>query len=496
MLKKILCSLTLFFCIFWSTYASEISNPKIEIAYDRFITKVDAQLTDTKKLILLEKLGNKIDIFFDTKNLSDTNKSILTDLARLNNEELSNMYLEKERAEVQSELFKFSTTNLFSRISVNKENIFLDDGVWYFYDYQTTRFFETDNVNKSTLTYNNINPEVHLAVLRDNGKPWFVTDFQRVKLISDDIIFGIPDKYEFLKEIKNDQRHIRTNNTDEVFTDMKNVAMSLDSSGKKSEKISAVYAWMLDNLVYTENIDLEDRRIFSWSETYRNRDGVCEWYTKVMMYMLNFLWVRDSIVVRWDVIDAVDFPNIWHAWVRVGQDFYDPTFDDPIGAIETKTPDKYKYFKLPKDLMYTNRFDLGKTPKALESTNLEFREKLVGTKVFALTDKYSSDDYILLQPSEFRKSLGLTFDDEIGFDDLKKKTVYLEVASDFSTILDGRKRFLQWFQYFSLPKDGSNIESLLNQLNYDLWWYFLMKFYRNWSSWEFDYRLAYNVSFN
>ena len=495
MLKKILCTLTLFICIFGNASASNISDPRIERAYNKFITKVDAQLTDTKKLILLEKLGNKIDIFFDTKRLSSANKIILSDIAKLNNEELSNMYLEQEKQEVQSELFRFSSTDLFSRVSMNRENIFRENWVWYFYDYKTTQFFETDNVDASTLIYNNINPEVHLATLRDNGKPWFVTDFQKVKLISDDIIFGIPDKYEFLKEIKNDQRHLRTSNTDEVFRDMKKVALSLDDSWKKSEKIKAVYAWMLDNLVYTENIDLEDRRIFSWSETYRNRDGVCEWYTKVMMYMLNFLWVRDSVVVRGDVIDALDFPQIWHAWVRVGQDFYDPTFDDPIGAVETKTPDEYKYFKLPKDLMYTNRFDFGKTPKALESTNLKFRENLVGKKLFALTNKYSSDDYIVLKPSEFRKSLGLTFDDEIGFSELKKKAIYIDVASDFSTNIDGRKKFVQGFQYFSMPKDGSNIESLLNQLGYDLRWYYLMKFYRNWNSGEFDYRLAYNVSF-
>jgi len=276
---------------------------------------------------------------------------------------------------------------------------------------------------------------------------------------------------------------------------MKNKVDSIVSSTKQEEKIASVYAWMLDNLKYTDNINLEDKRIFSWSETYNNRDGVCEWYTKVMMYMLSFAWVRDTLVMRWDVIDAVDFPNIGHAWVRVWEDFYDPTFDDPIGATQTRTEDRYKYYKLPKDLMYTNRFDFGKTPKALESTNLEFREKLVGTKLFALTNKYSSDDYILLQPSEFRKSLGLTFDDEISINDLKEKTVYLEVASNFATTVNGSSKFIQGFQYYPIARDGSNIESLLSQLGYDLRWYYLMKFYREWSSGEFDYRLAYNVTF-
>jgi len=30
------------------------------------------------------------------------------------------------------------------------------------------------------------------------------------------------------------------------------------------------------------------------------------------------------------VIDAADFPNIGHAWLRIDDKYYDPTFDDPV----------------------------------------------------------------------------------------------------------------------------------------------------------------------
>lgn len=49
-----------------------------------------------------------------------------------------------------------------------------------------------------------------------------------------------------------------------------------------------------------------------------------------MLYMLNYAGVHDVEVIRGHVIDAQDFPTIGHAWIRIGDRYYDPTFDDPI----------------------------------------------------------------------------------------------------------------------------------------------------------------------
>jgi transglutaminase/protease-like cytokinesis protein 3 len=46
--------------------------------------------------------------------------------------------------------------------------------------------------------------------------------------------------------------------------------------------------------------------------------------------MLAFAGIEDIEHIRGYVIDAVDFPQIGHAWVRIGNRYYDPTFDDPI----------------------------------------------------------------------------------------------------------------------------------------------------------------------
>ncbi len=50
-----------------------------------------------------------------------------------------------------------------------------------------------------------------------------------------------------------------------------------------------------------------------------------------------FAGVQNSIMIKWNVIDAQDFPNIWHVWLRIGEYYYDPTFDDPIWTNNTKT---------------------------------------------------------------------------------------------------------------------------------------------------------------
>jgi len=49
-------------------------------------------------------------------------------------------------------------------------------------------------------------------------------------------------------------------------------------------------------------------------------------------------------MIKGNVIDAADFPQIGHAWVRIGDTYYDPTFDDPLGNMQVKQRDEYKYF--------------------------------------------------------------------------------------------------------------------------------------------------------
>jgi hypothetical protein len=88
--------------------------------------------------------------------------------------------------------------------------------------------------------------------------------------------------------------------------------------------------------------------------------------------------------------------------VRIGNDYYDPTFDDPIGGKDFDKKD-FLYFKLPRELIYTNRFDGLDIPKNLESLSLEERKQLVLDNMYALYEKYSS--YALMKKIKNRMDL-------------------------------------------------------------------------------------------
>jgi len=85
----------------------------------------------------------------------------------------------------------------------------------------------------------------------------------------------------------------------------------------QEEKIQSIYAWILENISYSSDVRLDDEKIFSGVETFKNNEGVCTGYTKLMLYMLFYAGIYDVEVIRGHVIDAADFPQIGHAWVRI-----------------------------------------------------------------------------------------------------------------------------------------------------------------------------------
>ena len=93
----------------------------------------------------------------------------------------------------------------------------------------------------------------------------------------------------------------------------------------------------LDELSKKEIVDLDDLQIFSGIETFRDGEGVCTGYTKLMLYMLLIAGISDAEEIRGHVIDAPDFPEIGHSWIRIGERYFDPTFDDPLGNTSAKS---------------------------------------------------------------------------------------------------------------------------------------------------------------
>lgn len=326
----------------------------------------------------------------------------------------------------------------------------------------------------------------------DQKRFWFLSDYSKIKLISSNILEWISNKEEFLKNVNDDKKFI-VDESDEIFKQIKKLTLSITSQSKnEQDKIQKIYSWILHNITYTKNFTLDDYKIYSWILTYKNKDGVCDGYTKLMGYMLLFAGVSDVEILKWFVIDVPDFPQIWHAWVKIGDYYYDPTFDDPVWAVDTLTSEKYKYYKLPKDLFYTNRYDFEELPEYLTSYTLNDRKKEVKKALSKLTKKYKDQKYLLLAPLEFRSTSGLAYDSKITFESLKKLIPYYEMQSDYSITINGKKKYISFFQYYNLANED-DIENVLSMRNFDMKGLYLFKWI--WSSWNIQYRLGYDVTF-
>jgi hypothetical protein len=76
-------------------------------------------------------------------------------------------------------------------------------------------------------------------------------------------LIGIPDKLQFLKEIRDDKFHIQQE-TDNDFIKMKIISRNLTKDlYKQQDKIDVLYDYILNNVIYTQPIDLKDKKIFS-----------------------------------------------------------------------------------------------------------------------------------------------------------------------------------------------------------------------------------------
>jgi len=357
MIKKILIFIALFIFTVNSSFALEIT-PKIEKLYNNFYSEIEKKFDKTKQISVLIWLNSKLKKFKNLRKYKNNSKiqNILNQFIYLNNKKLLklkkgiilikdeknkpnniekiNKYkreFELEKKRRKSIIDKYNYSKFFKNISYTKNNIFLENWIWYTYSFKGFSYFpDNSNISLRDIKYNNIDINKALLFVKDDNKLWFVKNPKKVRLISNSIISSIDNKYYLLEEIKDDLRIKSDINYDKLFIELKVKSKKITWNLSTKNKIQNIYNYILRNTNYSSSIDFNNYKIFSWIETYKNNDWICEWYSKLMVYMLMFSWVTDVSVIRWYVIDAEDFPEVWHAWVKVWDHYYDPTFDDPL----------------------------------------------------------------------------------------------------------------------------------------------------------------------
>lgn len=489
MFKKLILSLLItIFLIPTSIYANDEVSSLASNWFTTFSKKISYKYTQDKEVLYFEWFSTKLEDLLATKDFNEAQINLVNDLIKLSNERVFKIKRSLEENSAKIILRTNSLLSDFKYFSYNNEHIFLENWVWYTYKFDSHLTFPVwTEIRKEDLAYNWISTSTSLVFLREDNALWFANNYTKVKLISDNIIYWIPNKYNFLKEIKDDKKKSYSE-TDSNFVALKNITKQLTDWKKESEKIKIIYNYVLDNVEYPITFSLSDPKIFSWIDSYINKLWVCEGYTKMLLYMLNFAWINNSEVIRWYVLDAQDFPQIWHAWIRIWEKYYDPTFDDPIGQTETKKFSEYKYYSLPYDLFYTNRYTFDKLPSYLKDESKDNLLTFIAKRIAPMVYKYRYSGYNILKPFTLKLDYWIDLEKILDTEDLKKIMGYYEV-DNFKFVKNWVTKSIVSLKYYNVI--DSKIETMIEQINYNFDWYYLFKW--KLSDWSYEYRLAYDV---
>lgn len=291
-------------------------------------------------------------------------------------------------------IYTFGELEATMPLFLDMENPFYYENWQYFsYQYKTYFFF---GKNITFLTEDDLKKNKIFLSSTLYIKQWdeyfFSNDFQKISLINSDIASKITNHQEFLKAVADDNKFFPRSYLSELSKIQSTTQRVISGALSDEQKIKRIYDYIVDNLSYYEDFDDGNKQIFSWIYSFTTNRWVCDGYTKLFLYMLSFAGITDVEIMKWFAFDSPDFPEFWHAWVRIGERYYDPTFDDPIWWSRNGN---YLYFGIPYDLISIDRFEGIYIPESYLDMSLTKRQNLVKQNIKKIADLYP--DYPLVQ---------------------------------------------------------------------------------------------------
>lgn len=400
-------------------------------------------------------------------------------------------YLFIENWEVEEKIPYSESVKYFKSVINNNStfNYFLNN--WTYYYYKLKKYNSIDDkywFYLKSLKSLWLDPQ-KIILNKIDDQYVFITEYTEEKLINSKFLKNVNNKDLILSLIYDDVKNLNTD-TDKYFQELQILTENLTNWLSKDDKIKAIYAYILENISYTNPIDLDQKSIFSWIETFKNKNWICGWYTKLMAYMLIFSWIEDIEVIWWYVINAPDFPKLGHAWLKIWDYYYDPTFDDPIWNTKTLQFNNYMYFKLPWDLFYTNRYDLISIPEEIKSKSKDELNNIVNLNLYNLASKYKNSSYKLMKHTLLLYNSWLSYNEKITVSTIKNILTTYDINWNEPIFeKDWVKKYIKGIKYHKL--DDNNIIDVLRTIDYELTNKYIFKW--NFWDWTYEYRLIYEL---
>lgn len=384
-----------------------------------------------------------------------------------------------------------SLENIFENIYDFDDVVTSEWGNYFMYKFNM--FFDNKDdywVYLSDLEKNWISGSESLLIYSE-WKYRFIKEYEKIKLFSTYLYNNLEQDEEFkLALVQEMLLWTSSEDFEKMESIYKESRKIVWSSTTQEEKIQKIYTWIVENIKYDFDFyKNEDYKVYSGIHTYNRNLWVCDGYTKLMLYMSKFVWIKDISIKKWFVYNIDIFPEYGHAWIKIWNNYYDPTFDWSNPNISNNN---YLYYSLPEEIIYTDRFeaDINKDiPEEYLSMTTEERKQKVENNMYNVAKNNPTyKKYELLNPYYWLLSIWLKEWEKLDINKLKDIVSYYEVKNYSYVDNYWETKKITSIKYYVVTPE--NIDILYQQLWEDI--FDMTLFYRQMQEW-YEYRLVYEL---
>lgn len=349
--------------IFTNSYSSELEKRYVETlrksVREYIEVNADFEYTEYGNAFLIDfKETYKI----DTKIPLESYKQIKWIGRELLFKRLWNYYITSWGYSVEKKLTlkDIISTVKFSWTSDEPYTFNIRDWYYYIYTFYDIKYYTiTDWEYLSRLKW--IQNLKDTVLLKKWNELILVFKFWESRLFPASNLSEIKNPKEILNAIWRDMENYKWSDYESTLASISSKTKELIKWTKtEEEKIKAIYSWITWNIKYDEyskkfvqwKIDEKtylaavDNDVFTWIWSYKKLNAVCDWYTKLFLYMLAFAWVNGISTEIWTVTQQ--WITVSHAWNRIWNKLYDSTWD--INSLWVAS--KFKWYALSPEEMY------------------------------------------------------------------------------------------------------------------------------------------------
>ncbi|MDD2515952.1 MAG: hypothetical protein PHF46_03685 [Candidatus Gracilibacteria bacterium] len=217
-------------------------------------------------------------------------------------------------------------------------------------------YLEPWKINKDSLK--------DLILFKLDGKYYLATEYKEFYLGNKSLYEKISNKDGFFNILKSESYYYKNLDFVSKLTSIKNFAEDLTKNqSSNDDKIKQIYVRLTKSITYDSfSEDYVDgkitkdyyetnvnKEVYSGAGTYKNNNGVCDGFSKLMFYMLYFSGIENAEIETG--FSTNGGTEILHSRIKIGNYYYDSTWD----IYSLGNPSKFEFYKMTADEAYKTR---------------------------------------------------------------------------------------------------------------------------------------------